>query len=647
MKEHCRLLIFCFNVAAMVESEVILEVRVKNVFRKVRNNSFLFSCIIVLLSFFVCFIVNGFNINISNDDLLIEVQLYYGYYDTIFINWFLSAVLIPIQALFKGINILACSQLLVNIVAMFGFVYTILKKRNSDILSIVISIIILIIFSPFGFVHLQWTITATISATAGYILLFFMNSEQKKNMIIKTIVGCLLILYSSFLRISSFLSVSAVLGITVFCLSLIAYIRTYKKEPLSIKNGLNKIIKPVVFVGLIILVSYSLSIVSENIKLTTIPGYSDYKTFNSVRSSAADYGQPPYEENKDFYSSIGIESQNDLYVYQTWVHDNDFFTVEKLQKLADYSERSEVGYKFSIGLMFNILNNKISEYTSINPSIIVVLIGLVLLAVLVGLFIVRNKIKFIFPCLLSVLWIAYFYVFRLSTVNSLMVVVAILSIIISFLYNRYYFILSSIISILSIGLYTYLNFGRPIFRATFTFLFPTIIVLFVLISDTIYLRKTRLISSIKTKKLITIPMIVLSVMLSGVFGFVGWGSEVKPKDNKRIAEYIKNNSDKCFVSSIWQCYDMTTNALLFNDIPDNVIIYGWLDGSEFDRQRKEALNICSLYRDALNRDDVFFTTHVNSKELIENYYNEHYSNSIKLKQIIVFDEYGVYRIKKQ
>ena len=619
----------------------------KKHFIRIKNNTFVLSGVLVTVSFIVCFIINGFSVNISNDDLLIEIQLYKGYYDTIFINWFLSAVLIPIQAVFKGINVLGCTQIIANIISIYAIVYTVMERGKRNLLSIIIAIVFMIVFSSFALVHLQWTITAAIAATGGYVVLFFLKSERKIICVIKIIIGCLLLLYSSFLRDSSFLSVSAVFGLIVFILSVSSFVQSRKKVDFSLKKGIIKCIKPIICVFVIILLSYALGVVSENIKVSTISGYSDYKSFNSVRSSAADYGLPAYEDNAEYYNSIGIDSQNDLDVYQTWIHDNEFFTVDKLQKISDYSKRPDVGYKFSVGFVFKLIKNKVSEYTSINPTIIISLICLFLIAFAIMLYRIRNKVKLVFPFILSLMWIAYFYVFRLNSVNCFMIIVALLAIIVSFMYNRYYYILSLALSITSIGLYTYLNFGRPIFRATFTFVFSTIIGLLILISDTKNLRKTKVAYILKNKKTFVIPTIAFAIIISVLFGYIGWGSEVKPKDNSKISNYIIEHNKQCFISSIWQCYDMTTNALLFNDIPDNVIVYGWLDGSAFDKQRKEALSIGSLYRDSLNRDNVFFTTHVNCKELIEKFFNEHYSESIKLKQIKVFDEYGVYSVQEK
>ena len=163
--------------------------RFKKFFIRIKNNTFVLSSFLVTVSFVVCFIINGFNINISNDDLLIEIQLYKEYYDTIFINWFLSAVLIPVQAVFKGMNVLACTQIIANIISMYAIVYTVIERGKRNLLSIIITVFFLIIFSSFGFVHLQWTITAAMAATGGYVLLFFLKSEGRIRNVIKMIIG--------------------------------------------------------------------------------------------------------------------------------------------------------------------------------------------------------------------------------------------------------------------------------------------------------------------------------------------------------------------------------------------------------------------------------------------------------------------------
>ena len=227
-----------------------------------------------------------------------------------------------------------------------------------------------------------------------------------------------------------------------------------------------------------------------------------------------------------------------------------------------------------------------------------------------------------------------------------MIIVSALTIVIAYLYNRFYFILVSALSLTAIALSTYLNFRRPIFRALITFLFSTVIILFLLVFDKTYLRKTNTINSFANNKKVLIVGVLFSIVFSVLCSSFLWIAEVKSVDNKDISGYIRNNQDKVSISSIWQCYDFNTNALLFNDIPDNVIVYGWLDGSEYDNDVKKRLNINNLYKDMLARDDLYITTNVKSYLYIEKYYKEHFDKKIKLEFINTFDTYGVYSIKE-
>ena len=160
---------------------------------------------------------------------------------------------------------------------------------------------------------------------------------------------------------------------------LVRIIKKIKDKNGGIKNVFLDSLKTMVCILLVIAIPYGINYISGSIKSSTLSGYSEYQKLNSARSSVADYGTPLYDENKEYYDSIGISSQNDLDVYKTWIHDKEYFTIDKLQSISSFSEQSSVGYKFSVNLVLNLIKNKISEYTSINPLIVLIFLSFVFL----------------------------------------------------------------------------------------------------------------------------------------------------------------------------------------------------------------------------------------------------------------------------
>ena len=258
------------------------------------------------------------------------------------------------------------------------------------------------------------------------------------------------------------------------------------------------------------------------------------------------------------------------------------------------------------------------------------------------LFVLRNRIKILFPIILSFVWVLYFYVFRISEANILMVVIAALAIFIAFFYNRYYFVFTSVLSFLSIGLVSYLNFERLIFRSAFVFEFPTIIIFFLMLTNKKSIRK-RVKNNIGYKitynatiSLIAVITVIFCVLLSPL--------GVELKDNTKVYNYVKTNASKnVFVSNTTYFSNQYKNPLRYEDF-SNIIPCGWLDGSEYSISLQEKFNIISVYKGLYDKDNMCIICDESSKELIEKFYKEHYSASIVLSTIKQFDECTVYSV---
>lgn len=244
------------------------------------------------------------------------------------------------------------------------------------------------------------------------------------------------------LRMESFLVVSFIFAIIIIC-ELVIIAKDIWIKNRDIVNTLVLLIKRygTILVSFVIIFSLltSLFLVSANIK-SSFEGYIEYKNYNSARSNLVDFDFAQYNGNESFYNSIDIYSQNDLDIYKNWCLDSDFFTTERMKKIVDYSKQPNINPRFSLTLIYNLLCNKLSTYVPINPVIVLLVVFLIVIGLLLLLIVNRNKMKFCFPILYTLMWIVFFCVFRISTANFLIQIFAIISTITVYVFNRNYYI---------------------------------------------------------------------------------------------------------------------------------------------------------------------------------------------------------------
>ncbi len=608
--------------------------RIKNIFL----NNFISSLIFCVISFLICFILNDFRINTSVDDYAISLLIHEESYQNLYISHFLSMLLIPLQSLFGNVNIFVVVQIIMNIIS-YICIFMIIQRTNktSKMMSLCISVAFSILFSSFMFVHIQWTLTATINSATGYLLLLFNYNENKKKRYICFTLGILLILYSSMLRFAAFLSASVVFIAYMFISFIVSVFMEcrYDMKKDVIKKLFLKYLKSLICIILVFVSLFSIQVVSNNLK-SGIDSYNEFKIHNEYRSKVVDNSIMGYEGNENFYNSLDIYSQNDLDFYKNWCLDSNFYTDKKLKSIVDASANSDLGLRFSVSYIFTQIINKISKITVINPYILLLLLGLIGCIICFILFKLRNKIKYFFPAILIISWLIFFYLFKINIVNYMALFIFILIAISVFFYNRYYYAIVSLMTIIIYGLYLYLYFTRPIFRSTFTFFLPAILLLFIIMQDSRYLRKS--VSPLTDNRSISIFSCTVLLIISAVFGYNLWTVEVKRGDNGDVYNYMIENQDKIFVSDSWfgmeYCFNDGESAAFWHDIPDNVLMNGgWIENSNYYNQQKDRLNIHNVYEDLYKKDNVYYIIKEDYIDSVTEYINAHYFSE---KQYVYF-----------
>ncbi len=620
-------------------------------------SSIIISFLSTFLFFITFFLLNDCKISTSIDDYGIGLFLIKGYENScILISSFLTSFILFLQYLIPPINWFILLQTILGFISVISIIYCILsyKKLNAYI-KYFLCIVILIFLVPYISVHIQWTQTAAITSSAGYLLLFFVfynNDKLSKTKKILLILAILLLFYSSSLRFKAFLSVSCVYAVLIFINFLISFFRHYdmnigllKSVIISFKSIL-KLLVCFLLTFLLLVVSNS---ISKNIKISD-KQYASYSSYHSDRSTIIDRGICDYDENKEFYNDIGLNSSNDIKVYSNWTSDSDVFTPDVLSKLSEYSRSHNVYTSFNLSYITNVITNKISKFISVNPYIIICLITIVLFILGVIVFKFRNRIRPLFPLFLITLWLGYYFIFKINDYNILSILIFCIVVTLSIVGNRYCFIFNFMFSIVFFALYTYLNFTRIVFRGTFTFIVPIVIFMLCMI-DNQYFRKHIIIN--KHKNIFIYISTILLCIVSIFSTYYSWSAGVTDRDTSEIYDYICDNDDKVFIigcgHSITVAFNDGKCPYYAYDVPENALLNSsWTEGSPYDQYCKEKYGIKHLYREAINSKKIFYMTSKEKVQMLTEYFEDHYGSNDKhifFKPIKVFNKDTiVYRI---
>ena len=244
--------------------------------------------------------------------------------------------------------------------------------------------IFLLVFAQECFVQMQYTKTAAIATIAG-ILLFSADllSDEKKPA--QVFAGGLLILCGFLLRKESFLLSSAIM------VPYLIHLCLQRLPALPRKAVLLRCVPCAVLAA-----ACAASFLADRANYAS-PEWQNYLEFNSLRTELTDYGFPDYTENIRKYRELEI-TQDDYYLYQSWDYaDPEQFTVEKMQRLIDAREKTEL----SGSAVHAFLNGMLSSVKSSG-----VLPGLLLLFCL-WIFGIKKKAHLWVPCLTTCLIVLF------------------------------------------------------------------------------------------------------------------------------------------------------------------------------------------------------------------------------------------------
>ena len=152
-------------------------------------------------------------------------------------------------------------------------------------------------------------------------------------------------------------------------------------------------------------------------------------------------------------------------------------------------------------------------------------------------------------------------------------------------------------------------------------------------------------------------LIVFSVAVTSLFteNFL-WnnlieGNVVEDKTSIDINPYIQEHKDKTYVfygKALLTFYMKHEDALYVPHVPDNTVGFvGWVVGSTYYLDQVVEHSIPHMYKDMIDNDNVSFVLEDSKKELVELFYNEHYTGEhekIALEIEEEFQGYSIYNV---
>lgn len=210
----------------------------------------------------------------------------------------------------------------------FTVVTYVLISRLGEISGLCLFVILVCGFGYEGYIHLQFTKTAGIAATAAVFLLLHLL-EQEKYSWWGIAGGILLAVIAYMYREDQFwASCGLMAGAGVLFLF---DLRKYRNKKLR-RIGIC-----VLTFGVLLLSVFGVDRWDSS-KYRSAE-WKEYQEFNQLRSELLDYGFPDYDSNQEIYEELGI-SREAYELYKSWnFNDTEKFDTEVMKKLVDLKQK--------------------------------------------------------------------------------------------------------------------------------------------------------------------------------------------------------------------------------------------------------------------------------------------------------------------
>ncbi len=615
-------------------------------FSKVKRaicSDFLIAVAFSLATALVCYIFSGFTMRYcSNDGYSLSLLVVKGDQNQLFLNYFLTAVLIPLQKVFDTVNIYVITEVLLCFVSFCMVNYCLLKKFKKPA-ALFLMAVVAFLFADLAYVFEQFNQMTVIMAASGLLSIYasFIIKEKKRVRITLRCFGIFMTIVSSAFRFTAFETAVAVFAVFVCCVIFTYFWRLRNTDPVK-KGTFNKTIRKYGLMAVTFIITAAVSFtgyyVSEHIKLSS-DSYSYYKSYNYARSSVVDYECAPYDGNEEFYNSLGYNN-NDIVVLNSWFGDEQVFTIDKMTAISDYASQPEMKLRFTVRGVLSDIKQGIASLTGMNPYLAAALGGLLLLITGALLFVFRNKLKLLFPIILTGVWAAFLISFNFTIETALALPLAVFICASAFLCNRYYFFTVSVLSAVVILLMNYLNMTRINFRSSIVLFFTTVLCVFFL-SGREYLRKS-VANSPLWGKTAMFGTAVAALLVAAFFAqslVWNWFITINNYYNEELYNKIDGDNSKAYAVCGTFSLNVAKNyerPLLAPEIPDRALLNcSWLTGSDYIDEEEVRFGVTNLYSDIIDNDGLYFVINKNYIKDMEKFFNDNYAADGEKINVIV------------
>ena len=259
-------------------------------------------------------------------------------YHLVFVKAVLGLVLSTVYRYFPGIDwygLLWMGFIIISGVLILWKLLSVCEKMGKSLLAVTGIFLLLFVLVLLGhLVSFQFTVTAGILAGAAIFVYCLDDSSGGKEYLVSVLV--ILLIWLSFCVRENVLLMAVPFG---------GLMILYKKEAVRKKA----VMALIAAVGLVGIMALEFSVYSGE-------EWTAYKEYNTARSVIYDYyGVPSYEENKEFYDSIGLQEYDVVNLERYQLVFVDGLEEGKMQQIAEYAkqryrEQNTLGTRIKAGV---------------------------------------------------------------------------------------------------------------------------------------------------------------------------------------------------------------------------------------------------------------------------------------------------------
>lgn len=292
----------------------------------------------------------------------------------IFVNVIIGYLLLPFYKICPDISWYFVAQLLLIFISSISVTWVLLKKMER-IKAVMLSTILILTFTNDAYILMQFTKTSMFAVIAGSMIFIWEIFRERR--ILPLLFGSGLCLLGTMVRFQTIYLMGA------FLILIICYESVGLFHKMGFQNDSKKeIINRFVFIGLtglmLILSAYGLRKLNWY-TYNNDEAYGFFSAYGSARSGIVDFADPGYWAYEEEFQEIGI-SENDYMMLRTWEFaDNDFFTLEKMQQVADITKKNYQNKKITFEqLLEQVQNREVQKYPICIACILILFLGIFL-----------------------------------------------------------------------------------------------------------------------------------------------------------------------------------------------------------------------------------------------------------------------------